>query len=110
MKQLKFSQNLVDLIKDGSKTSTWRIYDDKDLKEGDDVVFIRRPELVPFAKATLTRVYEKKFKELSGKDKEGHEQFETNNKMYKTYSGYYGKPVNGETTVKIIHFKITDWL
>ena len=81
-----------------------------DLKTGDEVLFIRRPELVPFAKAKLTKVYEKKFKELSEADKDGHEKFETNHGMYKTYTGYYGKPVHGETPVKIIKFVILEWL
>lgn len=110
MKQMKFAKELVDLIQSGEKTSTWRLFDDKNLQTGDEVLFVRRPEIVPFAKARLTHVYEKKFKELTDTDKEGHEQFSTNHGMYTTYTGYYGRPVNGYTVVKIIRFEILEWL
>lgn len=105
-KTIKFSPDLVPLILSGSKTSTWRIFDDKDLKEGDKVDFIKRPELTKFATAILTSVIEKKLGELTEKDKVGHEKFKSDEEMYKTYEGYYNKPVGPETKIKLIRFKI----
>lgn len=110
MKEIKFSEDLVKLIKDGSKTSTWRLFDDKDLKTGEKVVFLARPSLSPFAEAVLSEVLIKKFSALTEADKEGHEKFASNEEMYKTYEGYYGRPVNADTELKIIHFSITKWL
>jgi hypothetical protein len=37
MKTLKFDHNLAQLILKGEKTTTWRLYDDKDLSV-DDVI------------------------------------------------------------------------
>jgi hypothetical protein len=110
MKTLKFSQDLVELIKSGSKTSTWRLFDDKDIKVGDLVIFIKRPKLTPFAESIITEVIIKKLKDLTKKDKEGHEAFETEEMMYKTYSGYYKKKVTPDTDIKIIRFKILKFL
>ena len=110
MKQLKFTKELVDLIKDGEKTSTWILYDESDVKVNDEILFVRRPEIVPFAKAKVIKVEEKEFKELSEKDKEGHDKYMTNHGRYKTYGSYEGKPVHAETPVKLIKFEVTEWL
>src|SRR5947209_4915394 len=104
-KTIKFSPDLVPLVLSGKKTSTWRLFDDKDLKEGDIIDFIKRPELVKFVEAKLTSIIEKPLGELTKEDKEGHEKFSSDEEMYKTYSGYYNKPVGPETTIKLIRFK-----
>lgn len=109
-KILKISPDLVPLILSGEKTTTWRLFDDKDLKAGDIVMLIKRPELVPFAKTELIDVKETRFSELSRKDLEGHERYSSEKEMYKTYSGYYNRPVDGNTEVKIIKFKIMEML
>lgn len=105
-KTMKFAPDLVPLVISSEKTSTWRLFDDKDLKEGDIVDFIRRPELTKFATAKLTSVIEKPLGKLTQKDKEGHEKFASDEEMYKTYEGYYNQPVSPETTIKLIRFKI----
>ena len=40
MKTLKFTTQLVEKILSGEKTSTWRLFDDKDFKNGDNLAFI----------------------------------------------------------------------
>jgi hypothetical protein len=110
MKTLKFSQDLVELVKNGSKTSTWRLFDDKDIKVDDLVTLIKRPELIPFAEAKVTEVLVKSFKELIDEDKEGHEKFDSEELMYKTYSDYYKQEVNPDTEVKIIRFTILKFI
>ncbi len=39
MKTMKFRDYLVSKILDGSKTVTWRLFDDKDLQAGDELTF-----------------------------------------------------------------------
>lgn len=107
-KQMKFSQDLVPLVISGEKTSTWRLFDDKDLKEGDIVDFIRRPELTKFATAKLISVIEKPLGKLTEKDKEGHEKFKNDKEMYKTYEGYYNKPVGPKSVIKLIRFELLE--
>lgn len=105
-KTLKFSPDLVPLILNGEKVSTWRLFDDKDLKVGDTVIFVKRPELVSFALAQLTAVTEKRLGDLTNEDKQGHETFASDKEMYKQYTEYYKTPVCPNTTVKLIRFEI----
>jgi hypothetical protein len=106
MKTLKFRDYLVPLILSGSKTATWRLFDDKDLAKGDAIQLLEFGKPEPFAEATITRILEKPLGELTDQDKLGHETFKTDEEMYETFSSYYKKPVNQETLVKIIHFTL----
>lgn len=54
MKTLKFTSQLVDEILAGNKTSTWRLFDDKDLKNGDKLIFINKDTGDQFGTATIT--------------------------------------------------------
>lgn len=63
-----------------------------------------------FATAKLTRIIEKKFGKLSAQDKNGHEDFEDDEAMYKTYSRYYSRPVDSNTLVKIIWFELLKYV
>lgn len=106
MKTLKFDPKLVPLILSGEKTTTWRLWDDKGLKAGDKVTFINRETGEIFATVELTKVVEKTFAELTLEDKSRHESFRSDEEMYETYSRYYGKKVDPDTSLKIIKFKI----
>lgn len=106
MKNLKFRKNLVPLVLSGQKTSTWRLFDDKNLSVGDKVellVFVTK-EL--FGKAIITEVITKPFRNLSEADKDGHEGFANDKEMYATYSKYYDCKVDGDTELKIIRFEL----
>ncbi len=106
MKTLKFMPNLVPLVLSGEKTSTWRLFDDKDLAVGDELSLINRSTNDEFTKAIITKTEEKKLKDLTTDDFEGHERYESNDEMYKTYKSYYGDKVNENTIVKMIDFKL----
>ena len=110
MKTLKFSKDLIPLIIFGEKTVTWRLFDDKDLKEGDEVLFSSKETGEGFARVLLTEVEEKTFKELTDKDKENHESFESDERMLETYSKYYNTDVNMDTPLKVVRFKIIERL
>ena len=98
--------NLVPLVLSGEKTSTWRLFDDKDLAVGDELSLINRSTNDEFTKAIITKTEEKKLKDLTTDDFEGHERYESNDEMYKTYKSYYGDKVNENTIVKMIDFKL----
>ena len=108
MKTLKFASNLVSLILSGEKTVTWRLFDDKELKEGDTLEFINKETGEKFAQAEILSVREKRLDDIEESDYEGHEKFNTAEEMLETYRGYYGDRVIGDTIVKIIRFKIVD--
>lgn len=108
MKTLKFRKNLSELILKYEKTTTWRIFDDKDIKEGDIIQFLIWETKEIFANAKIVNVVEKKFKDLNEQDLDGHEKFESKDEMYATYTTYYNKTVDENTLVKIIKFELID--
>lgn len=106
MKIMKFRNELAKQIIKGKKSSTWRLFDDKNLSKGDEVSLVIWENKQEFAKALLTEVKEKKFKELTKNDREGHETYYSDQEMYNAYSTYYNKPVTPESQLKVIKFKL----
>jgi hypothetical protein len=105
-KTLKFYPSLIPAILDRSKTSTWRLFDDKDLTVGDRVDFIDKVAGKHFATAELTRVRTTTLGRLTEEDKAEHESFASDAEMHKKFEEYYKRPIGSDTTVKIVHFKI----
>src|SRR3989338_3895777 len=105
MKTLKFAEPLVRLILVGKKDTTWRINDDKDIQENDELSLSYK-DGKEFTKAKVTEVRETMFENLSEKDKEGHETYSSDVEMYETYSSYYHVHVKPSTPVKVIKFKL----
>jgi hypothetical protein len=105
MKTLKFRKELSELILNGQKTSTWRLFDDKDLSVGDIVSFVVWETGEEFVRVELIFVKETTFGQLTDNDWEGHETFESEEKMYKVYEEYYKRPVDENSPVKIIKFR-----
>ena len=111
MKKIKFTDNLTNLIVQGKKISTWRLFDDKDLSEGDEVVLANKQSGEEFASAVIEKVIEKKLGEMDDVDWEGHERYESEEKMLADFKTFYpDKDVNLETMVKIINFRIVKFL
>lgn len=106
MKVLKFKKQLVDKILDGSKTSTWRMFDDKDLKVGDIIELLDETSKEKFSEAEIVNIKEKKLREVDEKDFDGHEKYLDSNDMLKKYRGYYGDRVTMDTKIKMIDFKL----
>lgn len=107
-KKLHFSSDLVPLILSGQKVSTWRLWDNKNLQKGDIVDFLESGTEKRFATTRLVKVIEKEMGNLTDEDKNGHEKFTNDKEMYKTYSGYYKRPVDSKTKVKVIWFELIE--
>jgi len=105
-KTLKFASDLIPPVLSGEKTTTWRLWDDKDLRAGDQLLLLEFGQEKPFAKAIIIQVIEKTFADLADEDQVGHESFASDDKMLETYSRYYKKPVDKNTKLKIINFAL----
>jgi len=105
MKTLKFAPHLVVKILSGEKTSTWRLFDDKELTEGDELLFLNKTTGEEFGTAIITNLHSKTLGTLTDEDWEGHERFASDDEMYTTYRGYYGDKVNEASVVKILSFE-----
>lgn len=106
MKTLKFRRQLSELIINGSKNSTWRLFDDKNISEGDEFELIVWETGKLFAKGLVTKVVKKPLGQLTIEDKKGHEKFSSDQEMYDTYSKYYTQQIGPDTIIKIIWFKL----
>lgn len=94
------------MILRGEKNVTWRLFDDKNLSQGDVVSFLVYGTEKEFAKAKLIEIQEKKFGELTEEDFKGHERFNSEKEKYETYSSYYNRKVDKNSPIKIIKFEL----
>jgi ribonuclease HI len=109
MKTIKLDHELAEQVKNGTKHSTWRLYDEKDLSVDDRVVIVDKVSRdhnswVATGEAVITRVVEKHLGELGKEDYDGHNPYSSPEEMLKTFQGYYGDSVSFKTPVKIIYF------
>lgn len=111
MKSIKLEHSLANLIRSGQKTTTWRLFDDKDLSVDDRVVLIDKVDphnkdtWVAFGEALLKEVDEKHLGDVGKDDYDGHNTYDSPEAMLKEFQGYYGDSVSFSTPVKIIHFE-----
>jgi hypothetical protein len=106
IKTLKFVSKLVPLVLLGEKDSTWRLFDDKDLKVDDNLFLIEKESGKKFGEAVILSIREKRLGEIDVNDFDGHEKFENREKMFETYKKYYGEKVNEDSVVKMVKFKL----
>ena len=104
MKTLKFRSHLADQIIRGEKTTTWRLFDDKELTEGDSISFVRWESGEEFGAGEIKALKVTTLGSLEEADWEGHERFASESEMYETYKQYYGPNVGPNTEVKILSF------
>lgn len=113
MKKLKFNHTQAELIRKGLKKSTWRLFDDKDLKVDDEVLLIDKidPEdpstWMAIGTAKIEQITEKRLGGLTEGDYKNHGQFSSRDEILNLYRQYYGPQVSMETPVKIITFIFT---
>ncbi|MBX4190281.1 ASCH domain-containing protein [Candidatus Parcubacteria bacterium] len=106
MKKIKFKDFKAKWILEGVKTSTMRLFDDKDLKEGDELELINSDSGEVFSSALITEVAHKKLGDVEDVDLDGHEKWESKDEMLQSLKNYYGDRVNLDTIVKIVKFKL----
>jgi len=112
MKTLKLDHHLVEAVKLGIKTSTWRLFDDKDLSVNDQVSLIdkvdpKKPETWhPFATARIDTVIQKRLGDINENDYQGNGSYKAAEDRIAEFRQYYGPNVNAGTPVKIIHFSL----
>ncbi|HEU4914098.1 MAG TPA: reverse transcriptase-like protein [Candidatus Saccharimonadales bacterium] len=110
MKTLKLDHSLAEMVRRGDKTSTWRIYDDKDIRVNDHIELLDKVkpgdpatwQIVGAARVDM--IVEKRLGDVVAADFEGHEEFASRDEMLKTYQKYYGPQATFETPIKMIHF------
>lgn len=110
MKMLKLFDHLAPLVLSGEKTFTWRMFDDKDLRVGDDIRFIKTNSGEEFASARIVAIKEKKLSEISDADYVGHEKYGNIEELLISFRKAYGDRVTMDDFVKIIRFEVIEKL
>jgi ribonuclease HI len=110
MKTLKFEHNGAQQILEGSKNSTWRLYDDKDLSIDDHLKIIDKVQSdnpdswKVIGQGVVTEIVEKKLDAVSPEEMK---EFASKGAILDKYRKYYGHRVTLETPVKIVYFDFT---
>lgn len=110
MKTLKFNHDDARQILEGTKNTTWRLYDDKDLSVDDKLKIIDKVEDgAPISwhvigQGKVVEIIEKKLGAVTKADMAGHQQFANEAEILDKYRSYYGERVTLDTPVKIVHF------
>ena len=105
MKAMKFRGFKAQMILEGTKTSSLRLFDDKNLTKEDDLELINFDTGQPFAYAKITEIIEKPLGEITDQDLIGHESFGSKEDMYASLRKYY-TDVDATTPAKIVRFKV----
>jgi len=111
-KQLKFQHQLALNILNGTKTTTFRFFDDKNISVGDQIEVIDKVEQDNpvswrvVGVMTVTEVREKRAGDVHGSDWDGHEQYDTIQDFIEIACSYYKQPITDETPIKIVRFSI----
>lgn len=112
MKKLKLDHQIAELVLNGEKWSTWRLFDDKDLSVNDEIELIDKVEpdnpetWRPIGIARINQIIERRMGDIDEADMDGREGFATHDEMLRTFQRYYGPNVTLDTPVKMVHFDL----
>lgn len=111
MKTLKLNHRLAKAIASNGKTSTWRLFDEKNIAVNDVVLAIDklkpkdRSTWQVFGKLTINKIVEKRLRDVSESDYDDYDRYYSLEQMLGVFRGYYrGKTVSPDTPVKILYF------
>lgn len=107
-KSIKFASNLVPLIKDGTKTLTYRIGDKYEYLEVGDTVMVQEggeKDGDVFAEVEITQKYHTTFGELSH-EADGHEKYASKKEMRETFKKYYKLQAKDDQDILVRGFKV----
>lgn len=110
MKKLKLDHEQAQMVLRGEKTSTWRLFDDKDLTVNDRIVLVDKvdPEQPQTWKVIgigrINRIIEKRLGDIQPEDYDGNEPHASREARLAAYQGYYGDNVTHDTPVKMVYF------
>ncbi|HZM63829.1 MAG TPA: reverse transcriptase-like protein [Candidatus Saccharimonadales bacterium] len=109
MKTLKLNHKEAQEILNGKRTTTWRLFDDKDISVNDVVQLLDKIDehdsqtwkVIGIAK--ITKILEKQLGS-STENEYAKEGFKTLTQLMERHAGFYRQKINETTPAKIIHF------
>lgn len=114
MKALKFDHKFAGPIRDGNKTTTWRMFDDKDIAVNDVVDLIDKVDPAKpqtwqsVGKARVDSVIEKRLGDMTAEDMQQDDEFTSAEDMLVRFRKHYGAHVDMRTPIKVIQFTVLE--
>lgn len=111
MKQLKFDHNFAEAIQTGEKTETFRVNDDKDIKQGDLIQLVdkvdgdRPATWIITGELSIISVFETPLGSLSEEHIMRVDSFSSIEEMIQTFRRFYGEYVDEKTLIKVLVFE-----
>jgi hypothetical protein len=105
-KKIKFIQKECKSIIEGKITTTFRIFDEKNITEADELIFITAETKEEFARVIVTSTKITTFGQLTDNDWEGLEKIDSDEELFNKFEKYYHRKVDWNTPVKIIKFNL----
>lgn len=110
MKTLKFITEQIADIESGKCTTTWRLFDDKDLNVGDQLQFVNSDNGSVFGYATINEIVVKRILDINEQDKLGHRVYENDQAMLDDFRRFYGPDVGPKSIIKVVKYSFTKQL
>lgn len=102
---IKFAPELVELVCNGSKTSTYRLGDKFDFLKAGDRIGVADNSGKNFAEVEIVEKSKTTFKDLSI-DNPGHEKYESEEAKTKAFEKHYKRAIDPAEEVIILKFKL----
>ena len=103
---LGFAEELVPLVKDGSKTLTYRLGLKYDFLQKDDTLLVENSAThIPFAEIEIIGTTKTSFIDLPI-DRRGHDTYSSKEEQRQTFERYSKRPVLDNDDVIMIEFKV----
>lgn len=104
MKIVKFSPQLISSLLSGEKTSTWKLFDDKNLSIHDELELRNSENWDIIGYGKIEKLIEKKIFEVNSEDQKWHDEIKLPEEIVADLQEYYWDSVRLDTIIKIIHF------
>lgn len=111
MKKLKLNHIASERVRSGSQTSTWRLYDDKDIRVNDKLELLDKVDpadpstWLPVGVVEVSAVIEKRIGAVQASDLDD-QQFKSTDELLDDCRRFYGPQADLATPIKIIHFAL----
>jgi ribonuclease HI len=104
LKTLKFTAEQISDIESGRQTTTWRLFDDKQLNVGDELQFVNSDTATVFGYGTIIEIVIKRIVDLNDADKVGHTFYKSDDEILAAFRRFYGNAVYDDSIVKVVKY------
>lgn len=116
MKKLKLDHIAAQMVLKNNLRLTWRLFDDKDLSVNDAVELIDKVDPLKTSSwqvlgvAIITKILERRLRDVldSTYPVEGDDKGDLRKNIISSYEKYYGRDINLDEVIKIIHFDFNE--